>query len=467
VYEEAGEAMSDWEILKKEVLQELKPSYDEETQILTFAKKIVKQINYVLAESKLDAVAELHGSVAHGTWIKEQRELDVFIIFEEYSGRDKLNNALDVLKKKTDWVFTEAYAEHPYLRTAMNNYQLDIVPCFKVKGGKLHSSTDRTPLHTKWLLKRIKGLEDEVRILKKFLMNLDLYGAEIRIGGFSGYLCELLIIYYGSFWKLVKESSRWDKTTFISFTGDTSKKFNNPMVFIDPVDKGRNVASALREESYTEFIAAVRSFISNPSKVFFKPHTQQVSEETVLEELNNRPTDILFLVIEEKKADVPDVLWGQIHKSRQAIEQKITEQGFKVLRSTAWSNEKTRHIFIYELESRTIPKVIKHIGPPAHLENNVNEFIETYRDNPKTIAGPDLLIDRWFVLIKRDYNEIKQLLDNLLEDGGRFIGVSRKLSIRIIQRHRALLNEEIENYLIDGFEVYLYGWLKGRPLWIE
>jgi tRNA nucleotidyltransferase (CCA-adding enzyme) len=460
--------MSDWETLKKDLIQELKPSEDEDTQILAFAEKIATKINAVLKESNLEAVAELHGSVAHGTWIREQKELDIFIIFSEYIGREQLKTALDVLRMLTDWDFTEAYAEHPYLRTIINGYQLDIVPCFRVKeDGKLYSSTDRTPLHTKWLRKRIKGLEEEVRILKKFLMNLDLYGAEIRIGGFSGYLCELLIIYYGSFWNFIKKASKWEKKTALSFAIDISKKFDDPLVFIDPVDKGRNVASALREESYSTFISAAQSFSQNPSKVFFKPRIQQVSSEIVIEELDNRPTDILFLVIEENKADVPDVLWGQIHKSRQALEHKITEQGFKPLRSTAWSNEKTRHIFIYELDSRTIPEAMKHVGPPAYLENNVNEFIATYRDNPKTIAGPDLVGDRWYVLVKRDYTNIKQLFGNLLKDGGISIGISRKLGIRILQHHRTLLNEEIEDYLIDGFEDYLYYWLKGRPLWIE
>jgi tRNA nucleotidyltransferase (CCA-adding enzyme) len=265
---------------------------------------------------------------------------------------------------------------------------------------------------------------------------------------------------------LAREASKWGQKTIISFP-DFPKEFNDPLVFIDPVDTNRNVASALREESYTAFKAAARSFISNPNMGFFKREKQKVSVKVVLEEMNSRPTDVLFLVIEESQADVPDVLWGQIHKSRQAVEHQITEHGFKVLRSRAWSDEKIRHIFIYELDSATIPEAVKHIGPPAHLENNVKQFIETYKDNPRTISGPDLVVDRWYVLIRRDYTDVKLLLDNILKDGGRSIGVSRKLSIRILQHHRVLMNEEIRDYLRDGFEDILYDWLKGRPHWIE
>jgi tRNA nucleotidyltransferase (CCA-adding enzyme) len=39
----------------------------------------------------------------------------------------------------------------------------------------------------------------EVRLLKKFMKGTGVYGAEIKIGGFSGYLCELLILKYRSF----------------------------------------------------------------------------------------------------------------------------------------------------------------------------------------------------------------------------------------------------------------------------
>ena len=468
VYGDAGEAMTDWDTLKKEVLEGLKPTMDEETQLMVFADETVKKVNKILMNSGIEGVAELHGSIAHGTWISGQQDLDIFIVLDRYDNRGQLQDALDSVRNSIDWVFTEAYAEHPYLKTRLNGYSVDIVPCFRVNNGeKIISSTDRTPLHTRWLMDRIKGFEDEVRLLKQFLGNLDLYGAEIKIGGFSGYLCEILIVYYGGFWKLINAAKKWGAKEALSFSDDEPRKFNDPLVFIDPVDSRRNVASALREDSYGLFIAAARGFVNNPGMVFFMRERLDVSPETMVEELRGRPTDILFLVIEENKADMPDVLWGQIHKSRQALERQIDEHGFKVLRSTAWSNEETRHIFVFELDSGTIPEAVKHSGPPAHLENNVRQFIEAYRDNPRTITGPDLFKDRWYVLLRREHVEIKEVMEVLLSDGGRDIGVSKKLSVRILQHHRVLLNEEIEDYLFDGLEDYLYDWLKGRPIWIE
>ena len=468
VYGDAGEAMTDWDILKKEALKKLKPSEVEESQLMDFAQEAVDKVNQVLRDNQIEGVAELHGSLAHGTWISGQQDIDIFIVIEKYGNRGQLQEALGVIRDNIDWVFTEAYAEHPYLKTVVNGYSLDIVPCFRLREDEeIHSSTDRSPLHTRWLMMRIQGLEDEVRLLKQFLSNLDLYGAEIKIGGFSGYLCELLIVYYGGFWKLINAASGWGKKEVFSFSDGDQREFDDSLVFIDPVDSSRNVASALREDSYGFFVAAARGFVKNPGMVFFQRERLDVSPEVMVEELRGRPTDVLFLVIDESKADNPDVLWGQIHKSRQALERQIDEYGFRILRSTAWSNEKTRHVFVFELDSANIPEAVKHTGPPAHLENNVRQFIEAYRDNPRTITGPDLFKDRWYVLVKREHVDIKEYMGVLLADGGRNIGVSRKLSVRILQHHRVLLNEEISEYLVNGFEDYLYDWLKGRPIWIE
>lgn len=463
-----GENMSIWNEIKKDIIQDIKPSTKERKQLMNFTEELIHDINVVLSRSGFDVVAELHGSIVHDTWISGQQDIDVFLVIEEYSGKEQLKQVLDILREKLDWTFTMAYAEHPYLKTEINGYKLDIVPCYRVgKNETLYSSTDRTPLHTRWIDTHLKDLGDEVRLLKQFLKTLDLYGAEIKVGGFSGYLCELLVVYYGGFYELMRAASSWGKNEVITFTDEEPKDFKDPLIVIDPVDRHRNVASALRKESYYHFISAANSFIKDPSMIFFEEEPVDASSERMLSILKKRPSDILFLIIEESKADVADVLWGQLRKSKKALKQKIDKKGFKVLRSTAWSNEDTRHILIFELESQDIPDVLKHIGPPAYMLDNVEEFIKIYRDNPDTIAGPEIRGDRWYVIIRRDYANIKDLMGELLSDGGRSIGVSKKLAVRILQHHRVLVNQEIESYLIEGFEDFLCKWVRGRPIWIE
>ena len=53
--------------------------------------------------------------------------------------------------------------------------------------------------------------------------------------------------------------------------GITSKKFDTPIVIIDPIDSNRNLAAAISEENVGKFILRCRAFQNNPSKKFFIP----------------------------------------------------------------------------------------------------------------------------------------------------------------------------------------------------
>ena len=52
---------------------------------------------------------------------------------------------------------------------------------------------------------------------------------------------------------------------------DLQKKFSSPLTMIDPIDKGRNVAAAVRKEKLFEFIAASREFLKKCDLKFFYP----------------------------------------------------------------------------------------------------------------------------------------------------------------------------------------------------
>ena len=153
------------------------------------------------------------------------------------------------------------------------------------------------PLPEKFLLENIMNLNGNctplitvlmkkpVILLKKFLKGVGVYGAEIKVGGFSGYLCELLIIHYGSFLNLLKSVVNWRwrrKRIVIDIEKSYEKKgvdptqvFDSPLIVIDPIDDRRNVASALREDRLSEFIAAAKAFLRNPSEHFFFPPKQR------------------------------------------------------------------------------------------------------------------------------------------------------------------------------------------------
>ncbi len=463
----------EWSELKPRILKLVKPTEKENQKVQKFSEKLIRDVNRVLKAEGLEARAELHGSVTHGTWVKGSEDIDLFIVLDPKYKRGDLHRVLDALKRSLDGDYVEAYAEHPYLQVSMEGFSVDMVPCFRLeKGGTIRSSTDRTPLHSTYLAEALTcEMRDEVRILKLFTETIGIYGAEIRVQGFSGYLCELLIVKYGSFWETAEAAAGWKSGEVVGL--DTClddealrKSFDDPLILMDPTDESRNVASALSPESYWTFVAACRSFTEKPDIKYFV-HEEDASRETVLDLMASQGGDCVFLVIDEHRAEVPDSLWGQLHKSQQALRQTLEAGGFNVVRSSTWSDERHRHVLVFQLESSTIPGVTKHVGPPVSMARNTESFLETHLGSEDTESGPWIEGDRWVVLLRRRHTEAKELLQEKLRDGGRAVGVSRNLAVKILQHHRVLLNEEIRDYLVYGFEKHLYRVLVGRPHWVE
>ena len=457
--------MSTWAEVREKTLQKIKPTDSEEVTLKSVAAEIIEVIGRILEKAGIKGKAEMHGSVPHGTWVKGQMDLDIFIVLDNYEERKQLGEVLNALKAHTDWEFKIAFAEHPYLQTVIEGYNIDLVPCFRRRiGEKIKSATDRTPLHTEWLRPRLVGLGDEVRLLKQLLKVGDMYGAEIKLGGFSGYLCELLIIKYGSLMKLMETASGWGDKQVIRFN-DEDRVFSDPLVVYDPVDRTRNVASALREDIYEMFVSVAKAFMETPNERFFTVDETPVDNVELLSSLEGR--NLVFVVVEESQAEVPDVLWGMIWKSSHAIERQLSGKGFNIVGSTAWSNDETRHIFVYEAEDGILPEIYKHYGPQDYLTANVEQFKEAYKGRENLVSGPALEGDTWFVMLRRRVIGLKDVLGGLLWDGGGRIGVSQKFAIRILQHHRVLEGAEIEPYLDGGFERHLSKFLRGRPYWDE
>jgi len=462
-----------WSALRERVLARVKPGADEEKRIRGFAEATLRKVNALLTESRLDATAELHGSVAHGTWVSGETDLDIFIVLSPRYGRGDLGRVLDVLKAGLNGDYVEAYAEHPYLMARLDGYKVDFVPCFRVNpAAGILSSTDRTPHHTVYLESVLDdGLRDEVRLLKQWARGVGVYGAEIRVGGLSGYLCELLVLGHGSFMGLMEAAADWRRGTVVQVGEPVDEdllreRFTEHLIVVDPVDPSRNVASAVTQDTFWTLVAAARRFTVEPREEFFWGPKVRPTREDVLGLLDGS-TDVVFLVVEESRAEVADSLWGQIHKSREALHRQLEAGDFKVLASTAWSDEERHHVFAFRMESVELPPVAKRWGPPVGLARDSERFMEAHLADESTVAGPGVEEGRWVVYTRREFTDAKALLSHLLEDGGRSVGVSHNLSIRVLQHHRLLLNGEIGPYLKGDLVDHLYWFLKGRPFWVE
>ena len=196
--------------IEKKVLEKILPSEKERKKLFTTIDELIKVVEEELKKIKIEAKVELVGSTAKDTFLHKNLDIDLFIIFDPSLPKEEISRYALTIGKKILKKTEECYAEHPYIRGFFKSYLTEIVPCYKIEDiSKKLSAVDRTPLHTKFIVENLKPEQrNEVRLFKKFLKGIECYGAEAAIEGFSGYLCELLILKYGSFIDVIKSGKK-------------------------------------------------------------------------------------------------------------------------------------------------------------------------------------------------------------------------------------------------------------------
>ena len=459
--------------LREEVLLRLVPGEEERRQVREFTERLERELSERLQESGLRATAEVHGSTARDTWLSGEEDVDVFIVLDPEYGRNIIPKVLDIVRDYVGPGWVEAYAEHPYIQAEVDGFDVEFVPCFRVDPGEgLISATDRTPLHTKYVRENLPpGGGDEVRLLKRFMMGVGVYGAEVKVGGFSGYLCELLIAHYRSFYNLLAAASAWEQREVVDVTGSTEpealkKKFGELLIVPDPVDPSRNAASAVSDNSMWTFAASARAFLKWPRETFFFPEKREADFNVVLDSLRSRGSNMMFVVVADGDVDVPDVLWGQLYKAERTLSFLLRESGFSLIRSGVWSDEASKHILLFELETAVLPELMKFKGPPVVLEEDSVKFLRAHIGDEYTVSGPWIEGQRWWVEKRRRDRNARFLLEHTLGGGGVGVGIPRRLSLKIARGFQVLLDDEISAHLSRDFARFLNSFLRGRPDWL-
>lgn len=467
-------------------LKRIVPSPDEKGKVNDLCKRIVDKVADVANRLGVDATVAPQGSVAKGTWLRDDIDIDIFVLLPPTLTKAELGKiGLKIAKEAMrGYEQIDRYAEHPYLECVVpledKKVRVDVVPCYSVKKGKWLSATDRTPFHTAYVceyLKRDKKLMNEVRLLKAFLRGIGIYGAEIRVQGFSGYACELVTLAHGTFVNVLKAVSSWRKGQIIDLEGYYKGKRGEarqlfadaPLILVDPIDHRRNVAAALSEDSFELFVAAARKFLSHPGMIFFFPPKL---EPFTKKEFKGRvaATGANFLLLRFGRIDTkaPDVLWGQLYKTRDALQRLLRSFDFKVDRAWVWSDEGENNAILFKLESLTLPRTRLHRGPPVHIKVDGDRFLESAMGRPDTIFGPWIEAGKWVVERERKYAHARGLLADKLSDGGKDIGVA-KLAIESLKKgFEVRCDAEIWEIYEENkeFAEAVSRFLLGRPPWL-
>ncbi|MDI6724341.1 MAG: CCA tRNA nucleotidyltransferase [Methanobacterium sp.] len=426
------------------VLEVIKPTEEEEEKVRLLSNKLIDIINEIAEDNDINAEAVLVGSVAKGTWLHGKADIDVFMKFpldiDEASLKEYGLFLGFECAKSMQGKYELRYASHPYVTGFIEGFDIDFVPCYTIKSAdKLKSAVDRTILHTEYIKKNLKEEQkNEVLLLKKFMESIHTYGAEFKVGGFSGYLCELLIIYYGSFLGVLKAAAEeWRPNQLIDLqdygTGDI---FTEPMVVIDPTDKNRNVAAALTLQKISEFIVASRNFLENPKEDYFFDKELYTDSNTIKYEFRQRETKTLLIIF--KPPEIPaDALYPQIKKTENSMGGVLEREDFKVFNTDSWTDEEENVIILLEIETWQLPNIKKNLGPFIWSEIHQKRFLDKY-GNKAYIEG-----DRWVAEIEREYKDAESFIEDIL--------VENKIGLLRFGKH--IKNEILkEHQIIDILE---------------
>jgi len=450
--------------IRERVLKRVKPNEADIKRIEEAANELIQRTNKAVAKLKLNARAMLVGSAARGTWLRSERDIDIFILFPEWLTREELERqGLAVAREVAGAAGKERFAEHPYVTMKFRGLDVDLVPCYDVADAKkIKSAVDRTPHHQQYVKSRITPqLAEEVLLLKQFTSGIGVYGSELKTHGFSGYLCELLILHHGSFDKLVKAASDWTSRKIIDIESNYQNESEprmlfekQPLVVIDPVDPSRNVAAAVSMQNFAIFVRACQDFLVKPSLRFFFPRKVKPLDARGLSSILKKRGTVLFCVVFRSPDVVQDVLYPQLRKTEKAIVTRLAQFGFEVLRSDVWANEKSA--ILLELSFSKLPWVKTRVGPPFRME--VEGFIHEHLKSRARLAGPFVdAAGRVIFELKRDQTNALNLLEDILNKRTAF---GKHVAEAVAKDYKILEGTKLKELLKDrGFNEFISEYL--------
>jgi tRNA nucleotidyltransferase (CCA-adding enzyme) len=288
------------------------------------------------------------------------------------------------------------------------------------------SAADRSPFHTEYITMKLdEKKRDQVRLLKKFLKSLGIYGAEIAKNGFSGYVTEVLIFKYGSFQSTLEALSQVQEEKVIISTDpideeSVKKAFKHSIIILDPIDPKRNLGTAISLENFGKFVLAARAFLKEPSIEFFK-----LKEKEGITKIFSEIYPNILVISFNYRERSSDVIWGQLKKSMKAISKQLMLAGFNVIRSICTTDERTEAAFIFLLESITLPSYMVKTGPKVLRRDDSSKFVSKNNNIARLMWIDNEM--RITTLIARKATDAREYLRFLLTERIDSIGITKGL----------------------------------------
>jgi len=362
--------------IRKKVLLKIKPTKKEKIKFEKSSQKIIMLIETLLKKNNLQAKVSLGGSVAKYTQLKNAKDIDIFIRYPPipYSHKDISDITYNALKNK--FKPKRIHATRDYFHIEYNKILFEIIPVIEVENASLqHRIMDASPHHVTYVREKLKNT-DEVRILKQFFKAQKMYGAESHIRGFSGYVCELLIVRYGTFRNLIANCKKWDSQgKYIDIENHYDSKesslevisagIQTPLIIIDPVQSNRNASASIDEKTYRKFKSVCEIFHNNPSiKAFQEPL------------IKYEGSGILITIKVNKKND--DTIAARLRSLHDRLVRELAEF---IVTGEEWDYDENKRIWQSRIWIGTflLPKLEEIQGPPLILNSSVKAFKKKHK----------------------------------------------------------------------------------------
>ncbi len=463
------------------VLLDILPSKKELMKTENIIKKIKDLLSSKAKELNIEYTKiEAQGSTGiKNTQLKGDFDIDLFIgldyekIKHKFKGlsKNKLKKGLKslflnycnswLIKSLPKEYFSEPrllYAEHPYVTVYYlgedNEIKVDIVLYFDLpldyieKYGPI-TAVDRSPWHGRFIRNNLSSKQkNDVRLLKQFFKAAHCYGDKSAVGkvGFIGYSAELLIYYFDNLHALFNRFHELESKP-LDYYNRSEKELskithfqNDYLIITDPIDKNRNVASAISERAYKYCKSLIKEFIGMPKESYFQlkdiPEADiaKFEEEKIkhlfVAELINQNEEIHYTVNRDKLYSLAESI-----KAIGEKEYTHNERFGSITFELYFDDVLNEYDLVFYVEFPKISNSYLRQGPPLKETYHAKKFKEK---NPTFITEDDYL----WVETERDYsdflNYLRTYINNNIPENFQIKNISNAVEIQTSLAKKAL-----------------------------
>lgn len=402
------------------------PSPDDERRIKELGDFLMARTREAAARHPEVRGVVMGGSYAKGTWLPINVDVDVFVLIDPATSEKDFERIGLSVGSSTARGFPRGkkYAQHPYVEATVRGVKVNVVPCYAIEPPNWKSAADRSPFHVKLVEELSPDRKTEVRLLKRFMRGVGVYGAEIEVQGFSGYAAEVLVIRHGNFEGVLRYFAEL-------------KRANEDRLFIlpDPVDENRDLAKAISGESVGRMVLASRAFLRRPSLAYFK-------------EVQGRPRpkaqdDLIGLVFSHPKLS-EDTLWGELRKTLKHVTSAVEERGFELARSMAASDNTSQSAFLFLPQFSSLPQLEQRLGPTVERAKETESFLAKNKRSAELVwVDGDARVR---ILQSRSHTDLAKLLEEISKGKLGKFGASREVGSAMSRSARVLRGRTLVRY---------------------